>query len=212
MINLTIKTDLTDDTIKEAKSPGIFVFENPKNTLISIVGTFIFAVLTILFPLFRVFGGFLTYSDFNELFGSVERVFYWDQVISIGYRGQIYNNNYVEFSRFEPSTALIWQIIHLWGLIWILFGLIGAVLVMLPAFQVLQEQKPVNVAKIGFVLGLVATGVEFGLFILAWVFSNSTRGFSLSNARNLYINFLLLDCFVIGWIGILVGYVFTTKE
>jgi hypothetical protein len=49
--------------------------------------------------------------------------------------------------------------------------LIGAVLVVLPAFQKLLGQKPVNVAKIGLILGLVATVVEFGLFILAWIFS-----------------------------------------
>ncbi|MHA1967519.1 MAG: hypothetical protein ACW964_06935 [Candidatus Hodarchaeales archaeon] len=41
----------------------------------------------------------------------------------------------------------------------------------LPAFQKLLGQKPVNVAKIGLILGLVATVVEFGLFILAWIFS-----------------------------------------
>jgi hypothetical protein len=76
----------------------------------------------------------------------------------------------------------------------------------LPVFQKLLGQKPVEVAKFGFILGLVATVVEFGLFILARIFSN------IHNIPYLNINFLLLGCFVIGWIGLLVEYVFSTKE
>ncbi len=189
----------------------------------------IFVILTILFPLFRVLGGFLTFSDFSELFGSRDMVFYWDQVFSIGFRGQIHNSNYLEVSEWYSSTALIWQMIHLWGPIWIILGLIGAVLVVLPAFQKILGQKSVEVAvipvfqkllgqkevegaKIGLILGLVTTGVEFGLFILAWFFSKGSRPFIHKIFINFHLNFNLLGCFVIGWVGLIIGYVFTTKE
>jgi parallel beta-helix repeat protein len=200
VINLPIKTDLTNDTI------------NLKNALISIIGAVIFTVFTVLLPFFKVLGGFLTYSYGTGIFGLREQVFYWDQVASISTRVRgifNYSYNYLEFSKDQPTTALIWQIIYFWGPIWVILGLIGAVLMVLPVFQKKLKQKPVNVAKIGLILGLVATGVEFGLFFLAWVFSNNTRRYALDNARNLHINFFLLDCFVIGWLGLIVGYMFS---
>ena len=78
--NLANKTDLTNDTKKETKSKRNVQSENQKNAIIGIVGTGIFAVLTILLPFLKVLGGFLTYSDFNELFGPRKMVFYWDQI------------------------------------------------------------------------------------------------------------------------------------
>jgi hypothetical protein len=202
--NLPNKTDITNETKKDTKSERNFDLNNRKNAIISMVGTAIFAVLTILFPLFRILGGFLTYSLRSELLGNIERYFYWDQIIWLDLRVSTVYYNYNQFGNLH--NELIWQIIHLWGPIWIILGLIGAGLVVLPSFQKLRGQKPVEVAKFGLIIGLFATVVEFGLFILALIFSN------IHVIPYLNINFLLLGCFVIGWIGLIVGYVFTTKE
>jgi len=181
--------------------------ENQKNAIISIVGTFIFAVLTILLPLLKVFGGFLTYSASADFLGqqiTSKFDYFWDQVTG-SLMGLSINFTYDEYvQQGDLSAEFIWQIIPIWGLIWIILGLIGAVLVLLPAFQKFQGQKPIEVAKIGLVIGLIATIVEYGLFIVALILEEWE-----TTTPN--INIILLGCFVIGWIGLIVGYVFTAK-
>lgn len=98
----------------------------------------------------------------------------------------------------DLSAEIIWRIVPLWGLIWLILGFIGAVLMVLPAFQKLQGQKPIKVAKIGLIIGLVATVVEYGLFIVAWVLEEWE-----TTTPN--INIILLGCFIIGWIGLIIG-------
>ncbi|MFX0152831.1 MAG: hypothetical protein ACFFAJ_18765 [Candidatus Hodarchaeota archaeon] len=105
----------------------------------------------------------------------------------------------------ELSAELIWQIIPLWGLVWLVLGIVGAVLLLLPAFQKLQGQKPIRVGKIGLAIGLIATVGEYGLFIIAWVLEDWE-----TTTPN--INIILLACFVIGWIGLIIGYIFAKKE
>ena len=201
--------NLPNDTKKELKSPRNIESKHQKNAIICIVGTVIFAILTILFPLLKVFGGFLTFSD-NILGSTILMDFYWDQISVLNYRRKIINYTYLEYSQYESSPELIWRIIHLWGPIFIILGIIGAGLVVLPAFQKLQGHKTADVAKVGLIIGLVATGVEFGLFLILWIFSTNTG--MLNNATNLTINFFLLGCFVIGWIALIVGSVFAPKN
>jgi hypothetical protein len=82
MKNIVNKTDETS----EVTNNPTFKSENLIFAIISMVGTVIFAVLTILFPLFRILGGFLTYSLRSEVLGNIERYFYWDQIIWLDLR------------------------------------------------------------------------------------------------------------------------------
>ncbi|MFX1424692.1 MAG: hypothetical protein ACFFB2_20415 [Promethearchaeota archaeon] len=182
--------------------------EDQKNAVISIVGTVLFAVLTILLPLLKVLGGFLTYSESTEILSQTVKTsvdYYWDKVTGsiLGISLDYTYNQYVDQG--ELSAEIIWQIIPLWGLIWLILGIIGVVLVILPAFQKLLDQEPIRVGKIGLGAGLIATVGEYGLFIIAWVLEDWE-----TTTPN--INIILLACFVIGWIGLIIGYIFAMKE
>ncbi|MHA1228848.1 MAG: hypothetical protein ACTSPV_19155 [Candidatus Hodarchaeales archaeon] len=182
--------------------------ENQKNAIISIVGTVIFSVLTILVPLLKVLGGFLIYSETSELFGqqiTTKVDYFWDQITG-SVMGLSLNLTYDQLvQQGDSAVELIWQIIPIWGLIWIVLGVIGAILVGITAFQKLQGQKQIGVAKIGLVIGLVATLGEYGLFFLALALEKWD-----STTPN--INIILLGCFVIGWVGLILGYVYATKN
>ncbi len=179
-----------------------------KNAVISIVGAVIFAISTVLLPLSKGLGGFLTSSQRKEFLLS-KNDYYWDQISRIVYYWDPVTDSFELLSinfRYDRSTEFIWRLISLWGLFWVIGGFIGVVLVIIPAFQAHSGQKPMKVAKSGVIIGIFVTLVEYGLFIIA--------GASLyvEEWETIQINIILLVCFVIGWIALIVGYSYTMKE
>ncbi|MFX0051141.1 MAG: hypothetical protein ACFE8U_07585, partial [Candidatus Hermodarchaeota archaeon] len=100
--------------------------------------------------------------------------FYWD-AFRYGWLGLIDADSYPELvtSLKEANRILtmevIWQIIPLWGFVWILLSFLGAILVIIPAVQKLFGQKPTKIWIIGLVIGLIGTIIEYGLFIILWL-------------------------------------------
>jgi len=166
----------------------------------------LFAFLTVIVSFLKVLGGFLSWSGTEELLtGTID--FYWDEMtvtvfpisIGIGYDDCLNIGT-------ESNLEIIWRILPLWGLVFLGLGLIGAVLVAIPPLMKLGNSQPIEtpLAKIGLVTGLIATVVEFSLFLILWLFEDWGEP-----APN--INIILLGCFIIGWIALIIGYYFPTK-
>jgi hypothetical protein len=179
------------------------------NGIVGLVGSLVFAVLTILVPLVKVFGGFLTYSETVEFFEqeiTTKIDYYWD-VVEGTLGGLSIEFNYPDYvDQSDLSAEFIWQIIPLWGLLWIILGLLGTVLVAIPAVQKLSGQEPSKIWNFGVIIGLIGTMVEYGIFIAAWLLED------WAGETQPEINLILLGCFVIGWIAIIIGAMFIRKE
>lgn len=171
-----------------------------------IIGSLIFVVSTVLMPLGRIFGGFLTYSKTTQTSeGTITNSinYYWD-IIKVSHpEVSVPDLNYLDYiDQVDLTAEIIWRLIPLWGLLWIILGIIGAVLVVIPAVQKILGQEPSKIWKIGVIVGLIGTMIEYGLFIAAIFLEDWEEGATLS------INIFLLGFFLVGWIAIIIGGMF----
>ena len=136
--------------------------------------------------------------------------FFWDEVsaggIGIGY--DIYLDLLKLTGAFlgQEPTEILWTLIPLWGFVFLGVGLLGAVLVAIPAFQLMSGSDPMNTGFIGLIAGLVATVVEFALFAIVGILDTDLMGGGGD------INFVLLGLFVVSWVALIIGYIFVKKE
>ena len=107
--------------------------------------------------------------------------------------------------RIDSQLEIIWDIIPIWGQIFMDFGILGAVLTSLPHIKVQSKTKQGNTlcTFLGLVTGLIATGVEYGLFLKVWLFEDWGEQPDL--------NYILVACFILGWMGLIVGYSHSRK-
>lgn len=187
--------------------------ENNTNSLIGLIGAVVFAICAIIVPFLKLAGfGFITETE-----GGVTSDMFWDEIATSG--GIIdFNLPYDEYLDGLKLAAdmgfgdepfeIIWQIIPLWGLVFLGLGLLGAVLVAIPPLMNLGNMDPIEapLAKIGLVAGLVATVVEEVLFIIAGLMEPNLEG-GLENLGLLALVFL-----IVGWAALILGYYFQAKE
>ena len=183
--------------------------ENNTNAVIGIIGAGVFFFLTVIVSFLKVLGGFLSWNVTEGLFiGTFD--FYWDKMtvtvlfISVGIGYDDFES--LESLGIESNLEIIWTILPLWGLVFLGLGFLGAVLVVIPPLMKLGNAQPIEapLGLIGLIAGLVATGVEYGLFLLLWLLEDWGE-----QAPN--INIILLGSFIIGWIALIIGYYFSTK-
>ncbi len=174
--------------------------EEQKNTIIGIMGSIFFVFLTILVPLFRIFGGFLTYSS-----SSISGEWYWNEVSISGMISR--EMSYPEYVAQNDELSGLWLTIGDWGLFWIVLGFFGAFCIILPSIRKFPEKPIIGVIvpTIGLITGLLATVVEFGLFFL--VLNEEDWGATTPD-----LNLVLLACFILGWIVFIISYYFSLKK
>ena len=180
--------------------------DNNVNNIIGIIGTAVFAVLAIIVPFLKILGGFMQKSITFII--DISYDWHWD-VFTTSTAGVSVDVAYADLpggSDFE----FIWGILPIWGLAWLGLGLIGAILVLVPPLMKLGNMEPPGapLGLIGLLAGLIATVVEYGLFLILFLLEDWDATFGITPD----LNIILLGCFVIGWVGLIVGYYFPTRE
>ena len=182
--------------------------DNNTNSIIGLIGAVVYAICAIIVPFLKLEGfGFLTKTE-----AGVTADFFWDEYSSGGI-GIAYDTM-VDVWKLgaalggEEPFEIIWTIIPLWGLVFLGLGLLGAVLVAIPPLMKLGNMDPIEapLGLIGLIAGLVATGVEEILFIIAGLMEPNLEG-GLEN-----LGFLVLIFLIVGWAALIIGYYFPTRE
>ncbi len=135
---------------------------SPMRLIVAAIGGTVFFLLNCLFPYLNML--------FSYLEGDITH--YWptevSNGVSINYSDWI---DLIELSRGESKAKIFWQLIDIWQWILLLGGLAALVLVILPPLFVMRGtelETPVDLGLLGFIIGLIASGIEWLLFILAW--------------------------------------------
>ncbi|MFQ5980477.1 MAG: hypothetical protein ACE5OZ_20255 [Candidatus Heimdallarchaeota archaeon] len=144
--------------------------ENPTQMMLflAIIGGLIFFGLNVFVPYFKVGFGYLEYQGDAEQF-EADTTFYASEAeadflgLSIG----------VDYDDVYPESdyELLWTMLHFWQYILLFGGLAALALVIIPPVMDIQgaEQPFKNMGLIGFLIGAVASGVEWLLFISLWM-------------------------------------------
>ncbi|MHA2226428.1 MAG: hypothetical protein ACXAC8_14560 [Candidatus Hodarchaeales archaeon] len=181
---------------------GISLHKNSlyqKNARIIIFGSAVFVIFAVLFPCLTILGDFLIFGDeyaitdfFSNPYEQYKAFETYQQVL-----------NFLRSSR----NAFVWPLISTWWLVWLIFGIFGAVLVVIPSIMKLTGHKPRKLpqVKIGVATGLIGIGIVFGLFLFVFLLENWQRA-------SVIINIISLGSFIIGWVGLLVAYLYSRKN
>lgn len=172
--------------------------DDNKNYFIGLLGAGVFFFFTVLVPFLKIAGGFLWRP---------RKYYYWDVI-----KARRSSSSYVEtVAGAKFDFEIIWQIIPVWGPIWLIFGLLGAVLVSIPPLMKLRKMKPIKtpVGLIGLIIGLAGTIVEYGLFFLLWFLEWFLDDWG---KKAPYFNLIILGCFIIGWVALVIGYRYPMKS
>ncbi|PWI48186.1 hypothetical protein CEE45_07710 [Candidatus Heimdallarchaeota archaeon B3_Heim] len=180
--------------------------ESKTNAFIGLIGAVVFGVLAIIVPFLKMTGfGFITET------GTVP-------VINVDYTADIFWDGGttkltgvpavdVAFSDFvDSSIQIIWDIAGLWMFVFIGLGLIGFLLVAIPPVQKLAGMEPMNLGFFGLIAGLVATVVHYLLIVLGALLDEAFEG-GIEN-----LNLIMLVLMIVGWVALIVGYIYGSKD
>ncbi|MFX0173271.1 MAG: hypothetical protein ACFE9L_15350 [Candidatus Hodarchaeota archaeon] len=178
------------------------------NSIIGLIGVVVFGVFAIIVPLLKLTGfGFLYLNDARGIAD-----FFWDTLESSSYGISNPTTKYADlidlWIRHEsPSNIeIVWILISLWGLIFIGFGLFGTLLVAIPPLQRLGGMEPLKIGRFGLIFGLVASIVEVLLFTIAGLFERNIEG-GIEN-----LGWIAIILSFIGWIGLIIGYMYGSRD
>ncbi len=168
-----------------------------KRLRVALIGGIIFFSMNILFPYMKILFGFLEYSDDDykaKYFASGHKAGYDEgNQTSIGY-------DYFANVR-EGDVEWLYTLLDLWQWVFVLGGIAALTLVIIP--EVVTKtggelpELPVSVGLIGFIIGVIASGVEWLLFILVWMLED------WANQPN--IGFFLLILNFIGFVALYIA-------
>lgn len=179
------------------------------NSLIALGCAVAFSLLGIVIPIIRALGGFLTYTV--TVFLSINFEFYWDVVKVMGASETVNYNSFANTSQ----ISLIWQIIPIWGLVWIALSLGAAVSIALPAIYKILGKEPIKypLGDFGFTAGVISTGVECLLFFTGLIFEDwSSNLGTLAFLKAPSLNLIFLGSIVTAWILLFIGLISLKKE
>ena len=181
--------------------------ESKNNAIIGLVGAVVFAVCAIIVPFLKLTGlGFITQTE-----AGVTADMFWDKMvsstggISVGVEYGDVVDLWAAFG--SPSNIeIIWTIIPLWGFAFIGLGLLGAVLVAIPALQKFGDMEASGFGTIGLILGLVASVVEILLFAIVGLLEENLDG-GIEN-----FGWIVIILSVVGWVGLFIGNMYGSKD
>lgn len=189
--------------------------DSKRNDIKGIIGVGIFFFLTIIIPFLKIGGGFLWGAiDLSEI-PSIEMLLsydlYWDKMtgsfLTVPFETHwdtFLNPLYTSLELEE--LMFVWLLIPFWGPFWLMLGTLGAVLVLIPPLMKIGKKEPIKIplGLIGLLIGLIATMVEYGLFILLFILEDWML-------LSPHINLFILGCFIFGWISLVNGYRYPRK-
>ncbi|MFW9994042.1 MAG: carbohydrate ABC transporter permease [Candidatus Odinarchaeota archaeon] len=152
------------ETTEKRKEKTFF----PVNSVVTIVCAVLFLLLGILVPIFNLVGGFLVSSIDN---------YYWSGVVvgpvSLSYE-QLAGLFPVTWGYISSEYWWVYLLIGIWKYIFLIFGVLGTVLFVIPPVMNLLKAKPPHrllaSPKIGFLMALIAAVVEWVLLLFLWFF------------------------------------------
>ncbi len=182
------------------------------NLIYGIVGISVFAILTIIIPFLKILGGFIQISADLGFGTTLKFNFNWDNILVRQSAFGITETTSGAYTDLTSDIEIIWNLISIWGIIWLITGFLGVVLVLIHPIKKLKNIESTNksLSVIGLIATLIATVVEYGLFLLAFLLEDWET--ITSGVPPPKLNIIILGCFVIGWIALVIGYYYTTKE
>ncbi len=142
--------------------------------IVAISGGLIFFVLNIFLPYMKIMFGFLEDSRFGwtiRYYATEVNAKHEDVVAEITW-------NYDEYGRSLRKEAVgelefTWTFLDLWQWVFLVGGIIALILVILPELINMTRRElpelPVSLSMTGFIIGLIASGAEWLLFLFLWL-------------------------------------------
>ncbi len=136
--------------------------EKEQKLILALIGGMTFFILNIFIPYFRLFFGFLGYSNGEKsiCFASKSKTKIEGVWVSVSYNSIAKNSS---------NAEIVWKIIDFWQWIFLWGGILALILVLLPPLLDLHKQQgfPIKyIGQIGFAIGLLVSGIEWVLFFL----------------------------------------------
>lgn len=182
-----------------------------ENDIAGIIRIGVFFLLTILIPFLKIGGGFL-WGEISTTDFSLSIDLFWDRMTGLS-NSVPFNSDYRAFNNpvfdsigVEEGFSFVWLIIPLWGPIWLTLGILGTGLLLISPTMNIRNKEPIKfpLGKIGLIIGLIGTVVQYSLFLLVLILEDWGEFAP-------HINLLILSCFIIGWISLINGYRYTRK-
>ena len=175
--------------------------DDKSDGIIGLIGAIVFAALAIVVPFLKLEGfGFITDSALG-----ITMDFMWDglQMAAGGVTATTAYTDLVDswdLMGTPSNIEIVWTIIPLWGFVFIGLGLIGALLVLIPAIQKMTGSDPMGIAFYGFLAGFIATFVEVLLFVIVGLMEENLDG-GIEN-----FGWITIGLIVVGWVALFFGY------
>lgn len=190
-----------------------------KESMKSIALTALFFFLNVITPHMGWAGGFLIASEVNDYQTVTKYDFFWDRV-RVSRLGASVSQSYETWMSnlaVDLKVEFLWKFIPLWGNIFLILGICAVILVAIPPVLYLtnNQQKKLPFVKIGALLGLIGTSIEYLLFLLLLFLEDPNAFLTLETPAeplDVGINIFLFGFFVIGWVSLLGGSMMANKE
>ncbi len=165
-----------------------------KRPYMVIIGSLVFFVLNVLLPFMRILFGFLESSTES----STTSYYPTGMKLSGDERDTYYYDIDFYIKAGASNVEFIWTLLDLWQWIFIFGGIAALILVISPEVVSKTRGKlpelPPSLGLIGFIIGIIASGVEWLLFILVWMLEDWV------NQPDLGIGLMILN--IIGFVAL----------
>ncbi len=178
-----------------------------KRLIVALVGGLIFFLVNILAPYIGFMFGFLEGTIIDDMYGVKWDVKWHSSELEMIYESTPFDSSIsYSFTALENSEVeFLWTLLDLWQWIFLVGGIVALVLVIISEIITItggkQPDLRVSLNSLGFIIGLIASGVEWLLFLLIWVLEDwDTLISGMSNQPDL--GFILLILNVVGVIAL----------
>ncbi|MFX0123524.1 MAG: carbohydrate ABC transporter permease [Candidatus Hodarchaeota archaeon] len=201
-------------------------FSIQANVIITILLGMIFVTFTVIIPILMAFSPSIRFSVPQLIFG-VDSIggyflnypdntrYFWNGIhLTTVFRTYdqwagltpLFINEFDVAIYNEIANAWVFILLFLWGIPFILLGIGGAILYMLPSiFNILKIKPPryLSSTKVGLIVALIGVGVEWALFFLVWLLTMGDKP---------HFGGICLIFFVLGILALYFGHVVWKSE